>query len=472
MSLDVEIEKLEQLASDEDLIDDLYEKSVKLLKEDYPYLSKLIDKEIDILFKSLKKVRRNVGFALEVIPIPFYKFTKRPLIKWSDVQKLDSNNIQTLKLRHVCSRLGNLLNYAYVLHNFVVIDIDIVYPKVEKLSDYIKIRKFIQEKKREILEKCGNIFDIETRRGFQKIFYLKNGYALATLYKRSDSKAIVFWTNINLPESFCKLEIRTGGRFLAIYPEASHYLDVENGKLVAKKWKVISNSARQFVYANIVDTLEASVDEIRDFILKVLECLDINVYKSLSKVLEFKAVNKEEYFNYIEKFKLPEKNNNSKNINYTIATLDFKEFISILRRIKNKLPNCVYKIFFEGVKSGYCYFMGRLLCTFLFKLVKPTVENVEEVSNYFVDLFESFKKPRTYYYYYYCFSLCPNLYNIGYPTTFNIGQDVYEVVREYSKCDECKYRDVCYLYNKYVKGVDRGLKIEDIILELMKSFVK
>ena len=434
----------------------------KLISEVYEDIQqKLKDKfyiELEKVVESLIKLNRPVNFPYEVIPVPCIKFTKNPVMKWEGLQELDTNDLNVIELRKKCSAIGLLLNYSFILKGFCIVDIDIVDENsVEKTKDSI-YRTF------------KDYLDVETRRGFHKIFFFEDGEGILIKYKRGKEGQYTktFVTTIHVPEGGFNIDVKSTRRFLGTFPEASHYLVLNNkNKLIARKYKAISVASKQFCYSCSVELFKAKPSDVKDFVINVVKEFNSSLARSLNNNLEVELVDKTKYAEIVKTIGVEKVPENVDSFSLSVSLYSFDELLKKLRSVRDKLPNCVYKIFFEKIPKGYCYAFARLLASFIFYLVKCTDSELEKIANYFVDRFESFKRPRKYYWKYFGCGIKPVGSKIGFPSTFGIGREVFDYIYELARCETCKYRDICLYYNKFVRGKEHGFTVRKILINLL-----
>ena len=425
--------------------------------------------ELLTICKIMIKKYRRFAYPLEIIPIPCYKFTKRPLIKWEEVQDLDPNDRKAIELRYVCSILGNYINVLIPLRHMVHIDLDF-----ESVEQKERIKNKFEDQFQEF-------FDVETRRGFHKFFYIPDYYAVGfawKIYVKKPDDTVEeklsqwkFWQTIHLPSVGAKLDIRSSPKFLAIYPEQSHYLIYDGKELRAFKYRCISGDCAKFVLVADISSIKASVEEVKDFILKVIKRLEPNLYEKVRKDLVLKGFTKEEFedvYKQIQHTK-PKKFDSLEEVEYIpiIGNLSYKQFKQVLDAIKFKLPRCVQITFFEKIPKGFCYAFARLACTIIPFFVHVDRKELEEIVIDFYERAESFKTPKTYYWEYFMFGIPPEADKIGFPSPYGIGCEVFEIIKEHARCDECSWNYQCYYYNKCINRVEQGLKVREIIAQII-----
>jgi len=83
------------------------------------YKTKLIDK-----FRLLQKYNAPIWYPEAIKIVPNYKFTKVPMIKWSQIQLKDPNDPEVLAIKKETGRLGKLVNSAMILDRILIVDLD------------------------------------------------------------------------------------------------------------------------------------------------------------------------------------------------------------------------------------------------------------------------------------------------------------------------------------------------------------
>ena len=435
--------------------------------EDNPNSKKLkaiFETDLEEIAEELAKLYRPCNFPFEVIVIPAIKFTKKPLVDWKSLQVKDPLDVEVMEMRRICCKLGIMVNHLYMTKGFVHIDLDFEDPSL----------------KAKYREKLSKLFDIETRRGFHKVFYLPNMEGAVFKYKRKErceedeSKCYVhvFRTTIHIPEVNAKLDIKSTRRYLAMFPEHSHYLIVENERLYARKYRCLNNACMQFAYSTSVELLKAKVDEIKQFIINVLSIFNDQLAKSVEGMLFIETIDKNRYAE-LEKIVGNEKILEDRSITSPyISFLKFDQLINILKRHINELPNCIKAGLFSRVEKGYCYGVARILASILSHLVYPSLEEVEKIAEYCAERFESFKKPRTYYWLYFMFSKKPREGELGRPSLYGVEKDTYMLVVDYIECEKCRYKDICAYYNHYVLNRETGMTPRMIMINLVSNWTR
>jgi len=439
------------------------------LIEEHKLSKEFVANELLEICKCISKHYRRFAYPIQIIPIPAYKFTKRPMISWEEFQDVDPEDRKAIQLRYVCSLLGQFINVLFPLRNFVHIDVDFQTPEQKEL---IKSR---------FSDGFQDFFDVETRRGFHKFFYTPEYYAVGFawrihVYKEDGTVEekltdYSFWLTIHLPDSKAKLDIRSSPKFLAVFPEQSHYLIFDGKELFARKYRCISGDCAKFSMVADVTPLQAKLEDIKNFIVKTVARLYPSFVEKVKKDLVLKGFTKEEFYeiwNRVQE-KIPSKKKGIENIEYitVIGNLSYSQFKHLLRRFKEKLPNCVRKTFLEKVPKGYCYGLARLACTIIPWFVHIDSKELIKIAQDFAERFESFKKPRTYYWNYFMFSLPPKEDKVGYPSIYGIDSTTFQLFKDFVECDKCEYRNECKLYLKYVNNEDRGLKVREIVLNII-----
>ncbi|RLF40267.1 MAG: hypothetical protein DRN12_05755 [Thermoplasmata archaeon] len=420
--------------------------------EKYGLDEEKVEEDLREMMRILKKKNITFTYPLELIVIPAYKFTKKPLIRWEELQEKLPNDREVIHYRYICGKLGYLINTLFLLRNFVVIDLDF-----NSIEDKEKYKKNVFK-----------MFDVETKRGFHKYFYFDQYVAVGFKYK--GIKKLNFWTTIHIPEINAKIDVRSSPRLLVIYPEQSHYIIFEDNILKAKKYRCISHECRCMIFSSDIYLLKSSVDSIKDFIISLIKMFNENLAKSIENNLELKPLEIDEYRQVLSH--VQESSNVKDDYNSVIpitGNLTYNEFKNILQMIHNRLPPCIKVAFLENVKTGYCYAFARLSCTIIPFFVHVDDNELEKIAEDFHKRYESFRSPKKYYWNYFMFSIKPDGNLEGYPTRFGISDDVYLQIHQYVNCNNCEYNDQCIYFRRNFLGKENGLKPRNILFNLIKK---
>jgi len=424
----------------------LLSESFKHIVEQYgeavlAYKDKLAEK-----FRLLERFNTPIWYPETVKIVPTYKFTKFPMVKWSSLQNKPSNDPEVVNIKIFAGKAGKLINSAMVLDRILVVDLD-------------------SEKGRESVSYLAKFFDVETRRGFHKIFFLKSGRT--ALFRFGQARA-VGKTQIHLPELNAKLEIKSGPQFLSTYPLQSHYLIIDTKKqdLIIKRYNPVSICAKKIVYANDTTCALASETDIVEYIVTVIENVNTNLAKSIRNNFRIEVKDNVEAINSEVNGNVPKAPTRS--LNY-YGSLTYEEFKQYLESRYNWLPNCIRTAFFESVEEGYGYAFAILAAKVFPLFVRGTEEEVLKVAKDFASRFRSFKSAKLYYWYYYGFGTKPERDKAGTPSAYDVPDEIYELIFRRANCELCLYNQKCRIFNAVKKGVAEGVSPRFILLSLARE---
>ena len=421
-------------------------KQLKYIQEQYgesilQFKHKLLEK-----FRLIERLNTPIWYPEELKIVPLYKFTKIPIVKWSHLQNKPYNDPEVVKLKISAGKLGKLINTAMVLDGILVIDLD-------------------SDRGKDSVQQLSRYFDWETRRGFHKIFVLKD--AKTALFRFGQAKALGK-TQIHIPELNARLEIKSGANFLSTYPYQSHYLIIDSKKqdILIRRYEPLSLCAKKIVFANDLTCAIASPDEIKEHIYRIIETVNPALAKSVKN--NFTIEPKKDSDISTDEINVSVPRNESKSLNL-YGTLSYEEFKQFLESRFYKLPNCIKIAFFDSVEEGYGFAFALLAAKVFPFFVRGTEEEVAKVAKDFASRFRSFKGAKLYYWYYYGFGSKPSKEKVGTPTAIDIPDEIYEMLYSKSSCEMCLYKQICRVYNTIRNGKKEGYTPRYILLQLAKE---
>ena len=308
-----------------------------------------LKKVLATIAKILFKKHYTVLYPIEMIVVPRYPFTKQPMVGWKELQGKDFGDQKVNELKEACSKLGNLINVGFLLRNFVLVDID-----SKDIGKSIEV-------------------DIETRRGYHKIFYIDGFPAV----KMKLGKNVGFKLSINCLG--VKVDIISGSSFLGSHPLQSRYLEYKDEKINVRSYKIVSKDADIAFRSADLTLLKATVDDVKDYISRLMKALGCEGY---CKQIELQGVEKEE-----EVKELPDVNPKLSRFNVNpvkvLPSFDYKEFKDMLKDKLSILPTCLRIALFGTIEKGHRWFHLRLLTAVLPFFVSMDKLNIEAMVNDF-----------------------------------------------------------------------------------------
>ena len=382
------------------------------------------------------KNRKDVIYPIEMIIVPRYPFTKRPMIEWKFLQDKSPKDYEVNKIKYYCSKYGKLINVGFLLKNFVLIDVE---GKVEGLE---------------------KMFDIETKRGYHKLFYLPKHEALKFKFLKSSG----YW--ITIPAGKIKIEVMSGKSHLGSYPIQSRYILVENGSISVKCYKILSKEMDIVVKSADLTPIESKPLDVKDFLIQL--ALELG-YEDLKKRIEqeFEVVAVEKQSEPIElKESEPDVSRFNENYIPCMGSLSYEEFRKKLEEKRKLLPECVKYVFLESVPEGERYICLRFAVSILPFFVLLDKEELEKVAIEFASRY-GFKHARLYYWEYFSGKLTLEFDDLQINVftasrIYNAGE-IYSYFKAKGICDRCIYRDSCTKKRMWiVKTLEKVLVGEEV----------
>jgi len=327
------------------------------------------ERTFEQIARSLLARKQEVLYPPQVIPIPCYPFTKRPMIQWLELQAREPTDEPVIDIRYYCARLGNLINVAFLTKRFIVIDVD---TKNEELR---------------------RIADVETRRGLHIIRFLDKYQAVKIklilrlgdrTYKEEGFKVVLYsGVEKTRPDETPVADIRSGPFFYVMYPVQTRYLVFEQTpqgrKVTVKAYKLISNVAYNAFKSADLEPIRASLNEIEQLIQKVVEIMLPNVKIERIELEPYENVPFQE-LNLSEGTGVPKRESKyNQNPRSLPGLLTFEQFKAIIERHKEIAPVCLYKCLFESLPRGVKFFHGQFLRAILPYFVKLDEEELKKV---------------------------------------------------------------------------------------------
>lgn len=366
-----------------------------------------------VIYRELIKKYYKVVYPLDMVVIPRYPFTKRPLISWYGLQKLEPYDPQVVRIKKKCSLLGNLINVGFLLRGYVLIDID--YDK-EKVPNEVK-----------------RLAHIETKEGYHILFKLKEGIGLRFRHGNIESFKKVFRV------SGGQIEVMSGVWYLGSHPLQSRYLLIDEGRLSVKSYKILKKPIYNAFKVGDLTIFKSDLGEVIETLKVLLEAfeskeqlskLELRLVKSIEEVKDL-SVNIDVG---VSRFNVSPKT--------VLGGLPIKEFKEILKGREGVLPKCFKEALFGYPPEGTRWFHLRLLVATLPFFVRLSDSEVEELARDFQERVG--KRPS---------ELREWVYTIKYytgitgglrtPSRYGLPIEAWDTFIALGYCNECPLRERC-----------------------------
>jgi len=303
-----------------------------------------LSRSLEYIGKKLLGKHYTVLYPVEMIVVPRYPFSKQPMIAWKDLQGKEYSDPEVVRIKYITGRLGNLINSGFLLKNFVLVDID---NKNNVKSEYA---------------------DIETRRGYHKLFYIPR-YACAEIKFNNvkGNKISLYCNSINI-------EVMSGSRFLGSHPLQSRYLEVSGGKINVRSYRTISRRAEIGFGSADLTPLVGSIDDFKAYLEGLLRELGCEGYTNKIIII---PKEREDTTEGLPQVSPRESRFNTSKI-YILGGLPYKEFKALVSDKQPLLPTCLRQALFSVVDKGHRYFHLRLLLGIIPFFVPLTDETISE----------------------------------------------------------------------------------------------
>jgi len=367
--------------------------------------------------KVLLSKHQTLLYPLELIIVPRFPFSKQPLVKWNKFQIEDSTNKEIAKIKEIAGLLGNLINSGFILKNFILMDVD------TNLNQY------------------ENDFDIKTRRGYHKLFYIPNVLGVEINIEKDENKD--FLSKIKLQQNNINIEIMSGPLYLGSHPLQSRYLVIENNKINVLKYKIL-NKETDYAFKSadlsiIQYKTEEAIEQIKNFLNKI-------GLEDYAKNLKWKEITKDK-IEVIVKESTGKQSRFNENHTFTIGGLNYYELKELLQKNNNSLPSCIKKALFEPIKEGEVYRIGRLLAATIPFLVFLNKENLESLAKDFAER-SGFKNAKLYYWNYFTGKIKIEETEVNNPSKLGVAKECWEIFKQTNLCETCPLRDSCLKLNE------------------------
>lgn len=382
--------------------------------------------ELEKVFAELAYImwnkHREVIYPQEMIIIPRYPFSKKPLLPtWANLQNKDASDPEIAVLKDRASKLGTLINAGFILKNFVLIDID------------LDIR---DESATEEVEK---ICDIKTNRGYHILIYSPKYEAYEFSFKNSKGFKIVIKTEHG------KIELISGKGYLGSYPPQARFLDFTGGKVNVRRYKEVSTEAKIAFASADLTPLEVTPQDVEERINKVLHILGVKdrvtvkaLEKQSNEVISIDIVDAGPgVTSRFNKAPLP-----------ILGRLSFAEFKSLLSSVdvEGKIPTCIKNSLFGNIRKGYRYFHLRFLLAILPFFITLDKIGIKELVKDFAmrtDSKRSEVREWTYYTKYFTARVYMNDQEAVAPSKLGVPSESWSTFETLRYCDTCTLKDQC-----------------------------
>lgn len=366
-----------------------------------------------IIYKELLRKYYKVVYPLDMIVIPRYPFTKKPMISWYGLQKLEPYDPQVVRIKKKCSILGNLINTGFILKGYVLIDIDC--------------------DKGNVPNEVKGLAQIETKGGYHILFKLKEGIGLRFKQGKMESFKKVFRV------SGGQIEVMSGVWYLGSHPLQSRYIDIEEGRISVKSYKILKKPIYNAFKVGDLTILKSDLEDVIETLKVLLEAFGSK--EQLSK-LEIRLVNSIEEFKELSVNVDVGGSRFNANPKTVLGGLSIKEFKEVLKNKLGMLPKCFREALFGYPPEGTRWFHLRLLVAILPFFVRFTDSEVEELANDFQERVG--KRPS---------ELREWVYTIKYytgitgglrtPSRYGLPVEAWDTFIALGHCNECPLREKC-----------------------------
>jgi len=383
-----------------------------------------VERVLEEIAKKLLQKHSPVLYPQQVSPIPIFPFSKIPMCEWTPIQTGSLDPKLAVRLKYLCSRLGNLINVAFPLRGFILIDVD------EKVSS---IRK---------------IADVETRRGFHIIRYVPNceGVKLDVEFRIDNETRSISSMFIRIGN----VDYKSSQLYYAMYPLQARYIEVSRTpsgvNVSVKSYKLISDIAFFAFRSGDIEPIIASPSEVAELFKTVIELANprVKIVKVEAKPIEKIELNvqvlgegsgtpkKESFYN--------------RNVKIMCGSMTYKEFKEKLQQHINLLPTCVRKTMFEVIPDGYKFFHGCFMRFLVPVFVTLDRDNLREVIEDWVERNAKRKSDITrvkYYWLYFTGKLDLFGSEVRTPVYSRFIRDAFEAFAGLGYCNSCVLREMC-----------------------------
>lgn len=295
--------------------------------------------------RQLLEKHYTVLYPVEMIVVPRYPFSKQPLISWRELQSKDYADPEVARIKYASSRLGNLVNAGFLLRNFVLVDID---SKGSVKPEYA---------------------DVETRRGYHRLFYMPR-------YRRVDFEfGGTKGGKVTLQCGGVNVELSSGSTFLGSHPLQSRYIEVSNGKVSVRSYKLVSRRAELAFRSSDLTPLESTLEDLKGYLELLFSELGCSSLPGKVTVVPRES---EDVSPGLPPVNPKESRFNALSMRL-VGGLPYGMFKEALASKRDMLPVCLRQSLYGRVERGYRYLHLRLLASVLPFFVSMREESIEEL---------------------------------------------------------------------------------------------
>jgi len=371
-----------------------------------------LEKVLAGLALKLYQINKPVIYPIETIVVPRYPFSKKPLVEWSILKPKDYKDPEVNRLKDVSSRLGYLINSAFIGRHFVLIDID-----SENLPGKVEL-------------------DVKTKRGYHKIFFLPNYPAV--LFKIGGNPS----TKYKVKCGSVDIELISGSNYLISNPLQSRFIVFDGSKFNVIKYKLLSKRAEYAFNSADLTPLYAKVEDVKEFLCEMFKAFGCEGY---CKELEVRGLEKEDTTTELPNVNPRESRFNNSSIS-AVGSLSYSELKSELEKHLAALPECIKQAVFGRIEKGHRYFHLRLLAAVLPYFVEMNKENIEALVKDFSERSNStMGETRSWLYniQYFTGKIEVNGSKVSVPSLFGAPAEAWSDFEALGYCERCVLAEKC-----------------------------
>jgi len=393
--------------------------------------------------KILMEKHYEVLYPIELIPVPRYPFTKRPIIAWSELQDKPFSDFEVNKLKYICGKLGNLINAGFITRHIIVID-------VEHKDSFLR-----------------KIADVETRRGFHIIRYLDK-YECVELRVGESSKE-VSGLKISFVKNSIHIDVFSGKYYLASHPLQSRWLEYDGKVINVRSYKIVSNEAYYSFRSADFTPLKASPSEIEDLLKTILKQYGFDYEARTLKVIPLEKTPTVSG-NLDTGAGTPKKESHYNTKFYSkLSPFNYNEFKEMLLKVSNLLPTCLKNALFSNIPKGVRFFHGCLLRCIVPHFVFLDDKNLQALINDWYSRCGRTKSDLTrakYLWIYYTGKLTIDNVKVRAPSFMNVPSEAWSTFMTLGYCNNCLIKDTCLTLKPRERKKMLIKYIEDLIVNV------
>ncbi len=380
--------------------------------------------------------RRPVVYPVEMIVVPRYPFTKVPMIRWSELKSRDHGDPLVNRIKDLSTRLGTLINAGFLLRHMVLVDID---GKPEAVKSMV---------------------DVETRRGYHKLFVIRRYPALG--FKLGNNAG----TKIVMVCGGTRVEVLSGSNFLGSHPMQSRWLEWDGKRFNVRRYRFVSRDAEIAFGSADLTPLEATVDDVREYLARLADELGCPGY---ARQLEIRPLEKEELAEGLPDPK-PRQSRFNANPVMVVAALGYGELKRILEPKRQILPTCLRQALYGEIEKGHRWFHLRLLLAVLPFIARLEGESFEEMIRDFAERTRSSRGDLRKWVYdarYFTGRATVDGEERVTPSVYGVPAEAWSDFEALGYCRECPLRDTCLR----LKPSERRRLIVDYVSKIVEREV-